>query len=244
MAAYPRPMPSAPPPKPAGKVREVAYDEAPTEDLHAGLTDAFKRLALDAATPQSLVLDLGCGEGRVAFFLAAHAKKVVGLDKEAKAVHAATERAKRLGLANVEFHAADVEKEPLGRWVPGGAELVVSNLFLSKAVVQRAHGALAAGGAFVFTAFGPSQWKEAKGSPHAHGEAEVRAWLEEAHFTVEALEVEDTRVRFPALNEVRNYLGEDNVQKWLRDGRWDALVASFQKAKVLTESRLTGRARR
>lgn len=237
----PAPMPS---PAPAAPAREVAFGDAPAADLHAGLTEDFKRLALDGLTHQSLVLDLGCGEGRVAFFLAPHAKRVVGLDKDARAVHAATERAKRLGLSNVEFHAADVEKEPLARWAAGGAELVVSNLFLSKAAVQRAHDALRPGGAFVFTSFGPRQWQEAKGSPFAHREDEVRGWLQEAHLKVEHLAAEDTRVKFRELNEVRNYLGEDTVQKWLRDGRWDALVASFQKARVLTESRLTGKARR
>lgn len=240
MASLPRPMPS-----PAA--REVAFDAAPATDLHAGLTEDFKRLALEALKGQehtALVLDLGCGEGRVAFFLAPHAKRVVGLDKEAKAIAAANQRGRALGLGNVEFHAADVEKEPLSKWAPGGAEVVVGNLFLSKPVVQRAHDALRPGGAFVFTSFGPRQWQEAKGSPFAHREEEVRAWLEEAHLKVEHLAVEDTRIVFKELAEVRNYLGEETVQKWLRDGRWDALVASFPKGKRLTESRLTGRARR
>lgn len=231
---------------PAPAAREVAFD-APATDLHAGLTEDFKRLALEALHGQehtALVLDLGCGEGREAFFLAPHAKRVVGLDKEAKAISAANARARGLGLGNVEFHAADVEKEPLAKWAPGGAEVVVSNLFLSKPVVQRAHDALRPGGAFVFTAFGPRQWQEAKGSPFAHREDEVRGWLEEAHLKVEHLAVEDTRIVFKELAQVRNYLGEETVQKWLRDGRWDALVASFQKGKRLTESRLTGRARR
>lgn len=232
---------------PPNAAREVAFDAAPATDLHAGLTEDFKRLALEALKGQehtALVLDLGCGEGRVAFFLAPHAKRVVGLDKEAKAVAAASTRARAIGLGNVEFHAADVEKEPLSKWAPNAAELVVSNLFLSKAVVQRAHDALRPGGAFVFTAFGPNQWKEAKGSPFAVKEAEVKAWLEAAHLKAEHLAVEDTRITFRQIADVRNYLGEEKVQAWLRDGRWDALVASFQKAKVLTESRLTGLARR
>lgn len=242
------PSPRAPAPTPAPKAqpkaRIVAADEVPTADLHGGLTEDFKRLALDGLTHQHTVLDLGCGEGRVALFLAPHAKKVLGLDKDPKAVHAAAERAKAIGLGNVEFHAVDVEKESLGRWTAGGVDRVVSNLFLSKAVVQRAHDALRPGGAFVFSGFGPGQWQEAKGSPFSHREDEVRTWLEEAHLKVDALEVEDTRVQFRELPQVRSYLGEDTVQKWQRDGRWDALVASFAKAKVLTESRLTGRARR
>ncbi|HEV8359250.1 MAG TPA: class I SAM-dependent methyltransferase [Candidatus Thermoplasmatota archaeon] len=233
-----------PTPAPAPPAREVPFGEVPTGDLHAGLTEDFKRWALEACTPQSLVLDAGCGEGRVAFFLAPHAKRVVAVDKDAKAIEAGKQRARQLGLANVEFHGVDAERGPLAPLVPGGAELVVANLFLSKAVVERAHDALRAGGAFVFTGFGPRQWQEARGSPFAHTEADVRGWLAGAHFKVEDLKVEDTRVKFREIAEVRSYLGEDTVQKWLGDGRWDALVASFQKSKTLTESRLTGRARR
>jgi SAM-dependent methyltransferase len=235
--------PAAPSPAP-GPVREVAFGDAPAGDLHAGLTEDFRRLVLGAATHQALALDLGSGEGRVAFLLAPHVKRIVGLDKDAKAVEAAKQRARTLGVANAEFHAVDVEREPVGRFAPGGAELVTSHLFLSRQVVQRAHDALRPGGAFVFTGFGPRQWQEARGSPFAHTEGEVRGWLEGAGLKLEHLATEDTRILFRELADVRGYLGEDTVQKWLRDGRWDALVASFQKAKVLTESRLTGRARR
>jgi SAM-dependent methyltransferase len=225
------------------RIRDVAFADLPAGDLHAGLTEDLKRFALEGA-PHAMVLDLGCGEGRVAFWLAPHAKKLVGLDKDARAVEHAKQRARSLGLANAEFHAADVEKAPVARFAPGGADLAVSHLFLSKAVVEHAKDALRPGGSFVFTAFGPAQWQEAGGSPFAHGEAEVRSWLTGAGLKVEAISVEDTRIRFSEIAQVRSFLGEETVQKWLRDGRWDKLVASFGKAKVLTESRLTARARR
>jgi SAM-dependent methyltransferase len=234
-----------PAPQPArAATREVAYGEVPAAELHAGLTAEFQRLAREHAGHARLALDLGCGEGRVAFFLAPLCKRVVGVDVDARRVEGAKQRARSLGLANVEFHAADLDKESYTRWAPGGAELVASNLFLSKASLPRVHDALAPGGAFVFTAFGPRQWQEAGGSTFAHPEDEVRSWLEGAHLKVEALHGEDTRVRFKDLAEARDYLGEDTVQRWLRDGRWYRLVASFQKAKLLTESRLTGMARR
>jgi SAM-dependent methyltransferase len=226
-----------------GTTREVPFAELATGDVHAGLTDDFKRLALEGA-PHGMVLDLGCGDGRVAFFLAPHTKKLVGLDKDARAVEHAKQRARSLGLANLEFHAADAEKTALARFAPGGADLVVSNLFLSKPVVDRAKDALRPGGVFLCTAFGPRQWQEAGGSPFAHGEDEVRGWLSGAGLKVESFAVEDTRIRFNEMAQVRGYLGEETVQKWLRDGRWDKLVASFAKAKLLTESRLTLRARR
>lgn len=231
-------MPEAP------RTREVAFDEVPARDLREGLTEGFKRLALEASSPQAVALDLGSGEGRVALFLAPHVRRVVGVDGDARAVERAKRRARALGLANVEFHLGDVEREAPARWVPGGCELVVSHLLLGKALVERAHDALRPGGAFVFTGYGPRQWEEARGSPLARSEPEVRAWLEAAHLKPEALALEDVRIRFRDLSEVRAYLGDEEVARWQREGRWDALVEAFAKARVLTESRITGRARR
>ncbi|MCA1814758.1 MAG: methyltransferase domain-containing protein [Halobacteriales archaeon] len=178
------------------------------------------------------------------FLLAPLCKRVVGVDGDAKRVEAAKQRAKRLGIANAEFHVGDLERDGYGKLVPGGAELIVAHLFLSKPMMQHVHEALVPGGAFLFTGFGPRQWQEAGGSSFAHREEEVRGWLEQAHLRVEALEVEDTKVRFRELSDARAYLGEDRVKQWLKDGRWDKLVAGFPKQRGLTESRLTGLARR
>jgi SAM-dependent methyltransferase len=225
-------------------MREVAFGEASTSELHGGLTPGFQRLVRELAGPGKLALDLGCGDGRVAFLLAPLCKRVIGLDADAKLVEAAKQRAQRLGVGNVEFHAADLERTAYSAWAPGGAELIAAHLFLSRGMAQRVHDALAPGGAFVFTGFGPRQWQEAGGSSFAHREADVRSWLEQAHLRVEQLGVEDTKVRFRELAEARSYLGEERVRQWLKDGRWDKLVSSFPKERGLTESRLTGLARR
>jgi len=221
------------------RAREVAFGEMPTRDLHGGLTADFQRLALEAAGPQVEALDIGCGEGRVAFLLAPRVKRVTGLDRDVRSIEAGKQHARALGHRNVEFHVADVEKEPLARWAPGGVELLVAHLFLSKAMVHRAHDALRAGGRFVFTCFGPRQWQEAGGSSFAHREEEVRGWLDEAHLKTQFLGVEDTRVRFRQLTDVREYLGEERVAEWLKDGRWERLVDTVAKDKALTESRIT-----
>jgi ubiquinone/menaquinone biosynthesis C-methylase UbiE len=49
------------------------------------------------------VLDLGCGDGRLALGAARHAKSVVGIDPDAPLIAAARARAKESGLANVRF---------------------------------------------------------------------------------------------------------------------------------------------
>ncbi|MDQ2951538.1 MAG: class I SAM-dependent methyltransferase [Chloroflexota bacterium] len=49
------------------------------------------------------VLDLGCGDGRLALGVAPYAKSVVGVDPDAEMIADATERARAAGLRNVRF---------------------------------------------------------------------------------------------------------------------------------------------
>ncbi len=49
------------------------------------------------------VLDLGCGDGRLALGVARRAKEVVGIDPDAELIQNARTRAKELGLSNVRF---------------------------------------------------------------------------------------------------------------------------------------------
>ena len=49
------------------------------------------------------VLDLGCGDGRLALGVAPYAKDVVGIDPDAELIASAGKRAGELGLVNVRF---------------------------------------------------------------------------------------------------------------------------------------------
>ncbi len=49
------------------------------------------------------VLDLGCGDGRLALGVAGYAKSVVGLDPDQELIADATERAREAGLRNTRF---------------------------------------------------------------------------------------------------------------------------------------------
>ena len=49
------------------------------------------------------VLDLGCGDGRLALGVTPHAKSVVGLDPDRALIADATERARAAGLRNARF---------------------------------------------------------------------------------------------------------------------------------------------
>src|SRR5438094_8259287 len=49
------------------------------------------------------VLDLGCGDGRLALGVAPYARSVVGIDPDAELIVSARSRAKQLGLENTRF---------------------------------------------------------------------------------------------------------------------------------------------
>jgi ubiquinone/menaquinone biosynthesis C-methylase UbiE len=53
------------------------------------------------------VLDIGAGDGRLSFDIARYARSVLGVDPSEDSIRAAREKAKELGLRNVEFRVGD-----------------------------------------------------------------------------------------------------------------------------------------
>ena len=81
--------------------------------VNAGLNQKMIARALDLLDPQSTdrVLDLFCGLGNFTLPLSRKAGQVVGVEGDPGLVARARENATRNGLANVEFHAADLAKD-------------------------------------------------------------------------------------------------------------------------------------
>jgi 23S rRNA (uracil1939-C5)-methyltransferase len=78
-------------------------------------------LALLDPRPDDRVLDLFCGLGNFTLPLARRAGSVVGVEGEPGLVQRARENAARLGIANVEFHAADLARDLRAQpWVGQG----------------------------------------------------------------------------------------------------------------------------
>lgn len=241
--ARPAPRRGAPPPDPTPVVDYAGG----FEEMHAGLRPRFKELLLSECEPaRTVALDVGCGAGRVAFFLASHVKHVIGVDLDAKSIEAARAKAKSIGLGSkAEFVAGDVEKTPWSRIRQEGFDLAATNLCFSEQTIARAGAALSHGGAFVFTSFGPEQLIEVGGSSFALSEGAIRHAADQAGLRVEALEADAQRVRFKSVQEAREALGEERVGKMLADGRWDRLAENFGNGKrTLTESRWIGVLRR
>ncbi len=58
------------------------------------------------------VLDLGCGDGRLALGVAPFAKMVDGIDPDAEAIAAATRSARKAGVRNVRFAVGAAQHLP------------------------------------------------------------------------------------------------------------------------------------
>ena len=187
-------------------------------------------------------LDVGCGQGRVTRWLAPRVKHAVGLDRDAAALETARRLAEGAGIANVEFHAADVEREEYERWRP---ELVIAHLCASDAIIERSARALAPGQCLSMVAFHVEQWKETgRVSRFAYDEARMERALRFHGFAPEVLEVERETTRFASVAEglAAAVALED---KWRADGRWFRFLAFLEEGgRTLTRAHVIVKARR
>jgi len=58
------------------------------------------------------VIDIGCGDGRMALGCAPHASEVAGVDPDPDAIRLARLKARELGVANVEFKVGVAQELP------------------------------------------------------------------------------------------------------------------------------------
>jgi 23S rRNA (uracil1939-C5)-methyltransferase len=97
----------------AGQDVSLAFRPLDFIQVNAGLNARMVASAIDLLDPQpgDRVLDLFCGLGNFTLPLARRAGRVVGVEGDAGLVARARDNAVRNGLANVEFHAADLAKD-------------------------------------------------------------------------------------------------------------------------------------
>ena len=188
------------------------------------------------------VLDVGCGTGRLTLWLAPRVKHVSGLDRDPEAIQEARRLAGAMRLSNVEFHAADVEREEYDRWQP---DLVTAHLCVSDAIIERAGRVLAPGRCLAMVAFHVEQWKETgKVSRFAYDEARIERALRFHGFAPEVVEVERDVARFASV-EAGLAAAVGLEDKWRADGRWFRYIAFLEEGgRTLTRAHLIVKARR
>ncbi|MBI3028875.1 MAG: methyltransferase domain-containing protein [Candidatus Rokubacteria bacterium] len=189
-----------------------------------------------------VVLDVGCGAGRLTFLIASRCRSVTGIDRDTTAIVQARRRAAAERIGNAVFSVADAEAVEYDSFAP---QLIAAHLCMSDAIIARCGRALAPGECLVFVAFHVDQWRETgRPSRFAYDEARLASVLRENGFVPEHLEVEREVTRFGTVQDgLAAAAGLED--KWKADGRWPGYVEFLERGgRSLTRSRLIVKARR
>lgn len=224
--------------------RTLPWREAAKEsfELRPMLLDQFRHEDLRGKR----ALDVGTGEGRLAFVAANLGARVIGVDLDhMKLMHARSYAGVR-NLRHAQFVWGDVEKDAYATWSPVPFDLVVSNLCMSPAIVYRSAHALRPGGKMIFCCHHADHWRETgRPSRWSFDEETMGDLLGENALEPEFVGVDSVTVTFEALREVELYLRDRVVRKWVEDGRWEHLADAFARGeRRLTEAYLVVKARR
>jgi len=95
-------------------VAHILGRQIPSSALRPPAADELAQWGGPRVVRGKRVLDLGCGDGRLAFGVAPYAREVVGLDPDAELIKNATAKASQQGLRNVRFLAGAGQDLPLG----------------------------------------------------------------------------------------------------------------------------------
>jgi len=94
-------------------VAHILGGQIPSSALRPAAADEIAQWGGPKIVRGKRVLDLGCGDGRLALGVASHAREVVGLDPDAGLIRNATAKASRQGLRNVRFAVGAGQELPL-----------------------------------------------------------------------------------------------------------------------------------
>lgn len=86
------------------------YDGLFYDKLIAPNQDKLFKLIKNLIEPGTTVIDIGCGTGRLPFYLSMHCSKVIGIDFSSKNIKLANLRKEKKQIRNVEFFHGDALK--------------------------------------------------------------------------------------------------------------------------------------
>ena len=206
------------------------------------ISSRFSALLDEEDLKDKVILDVGCGAGRLALLLALRTRRVIGIYRDEEAIALARRRAATSGAGNVDFLVADAEAVEYDEF---RAQMVVAHLCMSDAIIERAGRALGPGEGLAFVAFHVDQWRET-GIPSrfAYEEGRLRSVLHANGFVPEHLGVERQLARFRSAEE--GLAAAAGLRdKWQADGRWQRYADFLAKGgRTLTRSHLNVKARR
>lgn len=121
------------------------------------------RITREYLTPDSAVVEFGCGTGSTAIAHAPHAKSITATDVSARMIEIARDKAEAAGLSNVSFAQASIEEMA----VPDASvDMVMGHSILHlvedrHTVIDQVHTMLKPGGVFVSSTVCLGTWKMA-----------------------------------------------------------------------------------
>jgi SAM-dependent methyltransferase len=210
---------------------------------HEALSPMLVRALAGVPLAGALAVDVGTGRGRLAFLLAARARRVVGVDRDAAALADARREADARGLSRLTFVEGDVEAPGADyrRFAGGTPDVVAAHLCLSGAVLSHAARAIGPQGLVAVAGFHADQWGETGvRSRFAYDETGLEAALEAAGLSPRFLGVERAVVAFDGPEAARAYLAASGLEgRFAASGR----LAGFEAHLARGGRALTTRAR-
>ena len=175
-------------------------------------------------------IDIGTGTGRVVWEIAPRAHRVIGVDRNERALMEARAYAGIRGFNRVEFVRADAETTAWSAWHSEPFDFVTAHLCMSEAIIFRASRHLRPGGKIILGTHHTDHWREnGRGSGHAFSTDQIRDLLTENGFILEFLGLDSAIVECADLLDAERVLGPQIVRKWVGDGRWEGLADSFDR---------------
>ncbi len=144
----------------SGRESKQLWSPTPLLKEWLNLLEVQRGINPKAFKPRLTALDIGCGGGRDAVFLAKHGIQVLGIDQEIRVLKRAKQLANRTG-ASVKFKCCDLKKD--GCFPKSIFDVITVVRYLNRDLFAQIDAALAPSGYLIYQTF--AEGAEAFGSP-------------------------------------------------------------------------------
>lgn len=199
-------------------------------------------LIKEVASKDGSCLDVGCGDGALAFEIYRWFERVEGIDTSWPALKKAQEKARLERIANLGFYLRDADKIDYAEFAP--LDVVVSHYFMSEALVRKAATALEPEGHIVFACIGEGNLEELGVESRFAFAEDKMARLLDRRFEIHHLATEERLITLGSERDAIQVF-EDMKGKWKASGRWRNLLEYVRDGgRTFTYRTLVGRAQK